>query len=210
MEFLIDNWIFGLGFFAQSLFGARVLVQWIKAEQKQKVVSPVLFWKFSLAGSFLFLIYGVLRNDIVIILGQIVAYYIYVRNLQLKNEWNKFGPLIRLLLLMFPPITVAIIFYLQPDTSSIFSTSWDGLVWLGIAGQLLLNLRFVYQLYYSEQRKQSILPSGFWWISLTGSILVCVYAINRHDPVLIVAQTLALVPYVRNIMLSRRKRELVE
>jgi lipid-A-disaccharide synthase-like uncharacterized protein len=51
-------------------------------------VSPALYWQVSLAGSFIVLVYGVLRKDPVIILGQILSYYIYIRNLQLKQRWT--------------------------------------------------------------------------------------------------------------------------
>jgi lipid-A-disaccharide synthase-like uncharacterized protein len=70
---------------------------------------------------------------------------------------------------------------------------------VGDVGQLMLNLRFIYQWYYSEQRKVSILPLGFWVISLTASVFVLIYGLYRRDPVLIVSQGLGMVAYVRNI-----------
>lgn len=67
------------------LFGIRIVIQWWIAEKRRESVSPSLFWKFSLAGSAIFLVYGILRTDIVIIVGQIISYVIYIRNLQLKE-----------------------------------------------------------------------------------------------------------------------------
>ncbi|MCE2893148.1 MAG: lipid-A-disaccharide synthase N-terminal domain-containing protein [Flammeovirgaceae bacterium] len=58
--------IYALGFFAQGLFGARSIVQWYLSEREGRVVSPTLFWIFSLSGSSLFLLYGLIRQDVVI------------------------------------------------------------------------------------------------------------------------------------------------
>jgi lipid-A-disaccharide synthase-like uncharacterized protein len=80
--------IFGLGFFAQMLFFTRTIVQWFKSEKEGEIISPVIYWQISLAASILMLIYGILRNDFSIILGQSIVYIIYIRNLQLKNAWK--------------------------------------------------------------------------------------------------------------------------
>jgi len=54
MEVISKYGIYGLGFFAQSLFGARLVVQLFLSEKKGKVVSPTIFWQLSLMASFLF------------------------------------------------------------------------------------------------------------------------------------------------------------
>src|SRR5690554_847913 len=97
-----NYWLYALGFFAQGLFGARLLVQLFHSERQGKVVSPTIFWQLSLIASFLFLIYGFLRQDFVIILGQTLSYFIYIRNLQLKNQWLKIPVLFRGLLMTLP------------------------------------------------------------------------------------------------------------
>lgn len=206
IEFIKTYWIFGLGFLAQTLFGLRILVQWWFTEKRKQVVSPGLFWRFSLAGSALFLIYGILRLDIVIILGQIISYFVYIQNLQLKQDWNKFPTFLKFLLLSFPVFSIVwtLTAAHKVNFSDLFFQQGGIFFWLGIAGQLLLNIRFLYQLYYSERHKESILPIGFWWISLTGSIFIVFYAIYRRDPVLLVAQGMAIIPYTRNIVLSRK------
>ena len=70
--------IYVIGFLAQLLFSARLLLQWIMSEKAKKVVSPSIFWKLSLLGSYLLFMYGWLRNDFAIILGQLISYYIYI------------------------------------------------------------------------------------------------------------------------------------
>lgn len=73
----------GLGFFAQALFSARFLVQWIASEKAGKSVIPELFWYFSIGGAVLLLAYAIYRKDPVFILGQSMGFFIYGRNLYL-------------------------------------------------------------------------------------------------------------------------------
>jgi lipid-A-disaccharide synthase-like uncharacterized protein len=83
------SWIFGVGLLAQLLFSARVLYQWIVTEKARKVLSPPAFWVLSIIGSYLLFIYGVLRDDFSIILGQFLSYYVYLWNLNMQNSGRK-------------------------------------------------------------------------------------------------------------------------
>lgn len=200
-----DLLIYGLGFFAQSLFGARTIIQWIKSEREGRVVSPTLFWIFSICGSFLFLIYGVLRNDFVILFGQTISFYIYIRNLQLKGFWTKIPLLLRSLIFPLPLLLLLWVGLFSPESfEQIFSKAdfTDLFIIIGSIGQLMLNFRYLYQWYHSEKVNESILPLGFWVISAFASTMVVIYGIYRHDPVLLVAQGLGLVAYLRNIYWS--------
>ena len=78
----LDLWII-LGFFAQAMFTARFLVQWIASERARRSVVPVAFWTFSLAGGALLLIYALHRRDPVFIIGQGAGLLIYTRNIML-------------------------------------------------------------------------------------------------------------------------------
>jgi lipid-A-disaccharide synthase-like uncharacterized protein len=69
--------VYIIGFSAQILFSARLLVQWIQSEKVKKVLTPELFWELSLMASFLLFIYGWLRDDFAIMLGQSITYFIY-------------------------------------------------------------------------------------------------------------------------------------
>ena len=73
----------GIGFFAQLMFSARFLVQWLASERAGKSIVPLLFWYLSIAGSALLLAYAIHRKDPVFILGQSVGIFIYTRNLYL-------------------------------------------------------------------------------------------------------------------------------
>jgi lipid-A-disaccharide synthase-like uncharacterized protein len=77
-----DLWA-AFGVVAQLVFGARFIVQWIASEKAERSVIPVGFWFLSIAGGLMTLIYGFARRDIVIIVGQALSVFIYVRNLML-------------------------------------------------------------------------------------------------------------------------------
>lgn len=198
--------VYGLGFFAQALFASRMIMQWIQSEKAGRVISPTLFWQTSLVASFLLILYGILRHDLIIISGQILSYFIYIRNLQLKNAWRKIPMVFRLLVFILPVLLFIGVMtqreelLVRLNANNNFS---HPLVLVGAAGQLLLNFRFVYQWYFSEKLHRSVFPKGFWIISLAGSVLIILYAVYRMDPVLLVAQTLGFVIYSRNIILGK-------
>jgi lipid-A-disaccharide synthase-like uncharacterized protein len=205
----MSNWlIYTIGFVAQILFSSRLVIQWITSEKQRKVITPTLFWTLSLIASFLLFIYGYLRDDFAIMLGQTLTYFIYIRNLQLQNEWQKFHWSLRLALYSVP--TLIAIYYFNNnvmDRDALFRNEaipiW--LLWLGIISQVVFTLRFVYQWIYSEYKKTSSLPLGFWLLSLVGSILILVYAVNRKDPVLLIGHLLGSIIYVRNLILLHKQ-----
>lgn len=202
----VEKLILLLGFTGQAMFGARTIVQWIQSERERKITSPTLFWVLSTIGSLIFLTYGMIRTDVVIILGQSISFYIYIRNLQLKGVWYPLPVWARTLLVLGPPVIVSS-FFIWTDFSFdklAISTDLDFFLAIGIAGQLMLNLRYFYQWYYSEKANESILPLGFWIISAVASVFVVVYAIKRSDVVLLVAQAGGLVAYVRNMYIYTR------
>lgn len=201
----MSNWIiYSIGFIAQILFSSRLVVQWITSERQKKVITPTLFWSLSLFASFLLFIYGYLREDFAIMLGQGLTYFIYIRNLQLQGQWVKFPRLIRIFLFIVPVLIT--IFYFNNnaiDRDILFKNEaiplW--LLVLGIISQVVFTFRFVYQWIYSEYKKESLLPLGFWILSLSGSLLILTYAIFRRDPVLFLGHGLGMIIYTRNIYL---------
>jgi lipid-A-disaccharide synthase-like uncharacterized protein len=209
MELTEKYWVYALGFFAQALFGTRLLVQLFHTERKGKVVSPTIFWQISLIASFLFLTYGIIRNDFVIILGQTINYFIYIRNLQLKNDWRKIPLALRIILTSLPFIAFAYTFLGNTESLNTLLAKndlTDPVIVIGSIGQLLLNFRFIYQWYYSEKHRTSILPLGFWIISTIASLMIIRYAVyvtdhKSIDPVLLVAQSMGIVVYLRNVFI---------
>lgn len=198
--------IYGIGALAQLLFSGRTLLQWVISERNKKVLTPALFWKLSLVASFLLFVYGYLRNDFAIMLGQVLTYFIYVRNIQLQGEWKRMHQLVRIFIIIFPLIIIAIGYNNnKQDIYNLLNSQDipDWLLYLGIISQIIFTLRFVYQWIYSERKKESSLPLGFWMLSLLGASLIFTYAIFRKDPILIAGHIFGIVTYVRNIMLLR-------
>ncbi len=200
----VDNeiWYFVLGFLAQGLFAGRMLIQWILSEKAKQVVSPTIFWQLSLFASILFSIYGWLRGDFVIILGQLFSYYIYIWNLNSKNNWTKIHSVIRVAILLLPVTALCYVLYNnEASIHRLFSNISLWLLLFGSAGQIIFTFRFVYQWRYSRLRGESVLPLNFWMLSITGSLITISYAIVRQDPVLLIGQTFGFVIYSRNVWL---------
>lgn len=199
--------IYVIGFLAQICFSGRLLFQWIMSEKAKQVVSPSIFWLLSLLGSYLLFFYGWLRDDFAIILGQFISYYIYIWNLDIKNNWKKIPRPIRYILIATPFLAISYMFSESRAFISQFFRNEDVPLWLliyGSLGQIIFTLRFIYQWVYSRKRHESILPLGFWLISLFGSAIIVSYAIVRHDPVLILGQSTGLVVYIRNIWILKK------
>jgi lipid-A-disaccharide synthase-like uncharacterized protein len=158
------------------------------------------------------MVYGILRDDLVIILGQVLSYFIYIRNLQYKNAWDFIPRYFKVLTIAFPFISIIwLALGISHNLTTILGNqniSLGMLVW-GSAGQIVFTLRFVFQWYYSERAKKSILPLGFWIISLTGSMMIISYAFYRLDPVLFLGQAFGVIIYTRNIFLKTKSSEKV-
>ena len=203
--------IYALGFLAQILFFVRTIAQWFKSEQEGEVISPVVYWQISLAGSILMLTYGILRNDFAIVLGQFIVYSIYIRNLQLKHAWKKMFIISRILAVVIPIIYLLWLIFGNSHNFNTIIKNEDVAFWLmiwGSAGQVIFTFRFVYQWIYSEGKKESVLPLGFWLISTAGSLMIFTYSIYRLDPVLFAAHSMGLFVYARNILLHFGKGSL--
>ena len=202
----MSDWIvYTIGFTAQALFSGRLLIQWIVSERSRQIVTPGIFWKLSLLASFLLFVYGYLRDDLAIMLGQTLTYFIYIRNLHLKGDWQRSPFWFRAFLLVFP---IAIVTYGynngEYDIYQLLNNEdiplW--LLWLGLIAQVIFTFRFVYQWLYSEREKESQLPMGFWVLSVVGASLILLYAVFRRDPVLLIGHGAGTIIYVRNIMLG--------
>jgi lipid-A-disaccharide synthase-like uncharacterized protein len=74
-------------------------------------------------------------------------------------------------------------------------------LWLafGFMAQGMFFSRFLLQWIVSEKKKKSVIPVGFWWLSLAGGIMLFSYAVHRRDPVFIVGQGTGIFIYLRNL-----------
>lgn len=203
----MNGWIYAIGFAAQAFFSARILIQWILSERAHRVVSPAAYWICSLVGSWLLFLYGWLRQDFAIILGQLISYYVYLGNLNLKQLYRRIPLPVRLILIATPVVVPGAILCRSGDFVETFLRNDDVPLWLlvlGSAGQAVFSLRFVYQWIYSSRHGESSLPAGFWIMSLSGSALIVIYGLIRLDPVLILGQSVGFGAYARNLFLCFR------
>jgi len=199
--------ILALGFVSQILFFTRTLLQWIMSEKAKKVLSPTIYWILSIIASYLFFIYGWYRHDFSILLGQVITYYIYVWNLKENGVWNKINSLFQALLIITPILGIGFLLkdfhgFLDNFLRNNSIPLW--LVIFGSLGQVIFTLRFIYQWIYSMKKKESLLPLGFWIISLIGSGIIVLYGIIRFDLILILGQSVGFIAYARNISIYKK------
>lgn len=206
----MNSWlVFSIGFLAQGLFSSRLIVQWLVSEKQQKVITPTIFWLLSLAGSIVLFIYGFLRNDFAIMLGQFLTYFIYIRNLHIQKRWSTYPLVVRSILIALP--ILLLIYFLGNNTINLATllnreTLPLWLLLLGVFSQLVFTFRFIVQWLYSEKHNTSILPLSFWILSLIGAILILIYALFRMDWVLLIAHSFGAFIYIRNIQFSYTTR----
>ena len=200
--------IYLLGFISQVLFFMRTLLQWVLSERAKKVLSPTIYWVLSIIASYLFCIYGWFRNDFSILLGQLISYYIYIWNLNENGVWKKINVVVRAILFLTPVCAIGFVLKNGDYFVSNFLNNTKIPLWLiiwGSAGQVIFTLRFVYQWIYSMRRNESLLPVGFWNISLVGSGIIASYGLIRVDPILILGQSVGFIAYTRNIAIYRKE-----
>jgi|TARA_B100001971_G_C17905489_1_gene390145 lipid-A-disaccharide synthase-like uncharacterized protein len=75
---------------------------------------------------------------------------------------------------------------------------------LGFFGQFLFFMRFIIQWIHSERRSESIIPIQFWYFSIAGAIIIFIYAVHIKDIVFMSGQGLALMIYIRNLVLIKK------
>jgi lipid-A-disaccharide synthase-like uncharacterized protein len=87
-------------------------------------------------------------------------------------------------------------------------TSPVGFAWvaLGLLGQVFFTGRMILQWLVSEYRKRSVVPAGFWWMSLIGATMLLIYFIWRRDIVGIIGQCTGWFIYVRNLWFIYRDK----
>ena len=108
----IPYWIvYSIGFAAQFFFAGRTIFQWLDSESKQKVTSPSAYWGLSVIAAWLMFVYGVLRDDFSIILGQFISYFVYLWNLDAKGVWKKLSILLKALLLATPAVALVLLLH---------------------------------------------------------------------------------------------------
>ncbi len=77
---------------------------------------------------------------------------------------------------------------------------------VGMVGQCAFFSRFLVQWIVSEKKRESTIPIAFWYLSMTGGVMLLTYAVWQRDPVITLGQSVGLLVYIRNLILIYRKR----
>ncbi|WP_224814266.1 lipid-A-disaccharide synthase N-terminal domain-containing protein [Hasllibacter sp. MH4015] len=87
--------------------------------------------------------------------------------------------------------------------------NWFEFWWvaLGFLAQAIFASRFIVQWIASERAGRSHVPISFWYLSISGGILMLAYALYRQDPVFILGQSTGVIVYARNLMLIHRAKK---
>ena len=80
---------------------------------------------------------------------------------------------------------------------------WKVIGWLG---NVVFSSRVLVQWYAAERRKEVVVPTAFWWLSLVGSLLLLIYALRQTDSVFIYAYLFPWIPYTRNLIIHYRHK----
>jgi lipid-A-disaccharide synthase-like uncharacterized protein len=84
---------------------------------------------------------------------------------------------------------------------------WEIVGWLGNA---VFFTRFFVQWYATEKKKQVVVPTAFWWLSLAGSLMLLSYALfsqakpEKRNWVFVFSYAFTWIPYVRNLIIHHR------
>ena len=209
---LITLWTF-IGFIGNNvLFTARALIQWVASERARRSVAPKSFWWVSLAAALIMILYSLQRatdpkfadspTALPFLIGFLITLVPYIRNLMLSyhiaRRWHVLSYIVSGVILI-----LCLCLLLQVELPLIRS----GWFFLGMAGSLIWNTRFLWQWFYAERKKKSAFPISFWYLSFTGVTLNTIYALIMRDVVFILGFMFNIIPITRNIIIIRRGRK---
>ncbi len=89
----------------------------------------------------------------------------------------------------------------SPEIATPTEIAWEI---VGLVGHFFFFSRFVVQWIASERQKRTVVPEAFWYLSLVGTAIVLVYSLHVGRPVFMLAYSLNIVFYVRNLIIHRR------
>jgi lipid-A-disaccharide synthase-like uncharacterized protein len=85
-------------------------------------------------------------------------------------------------------------------------TRFDFWAAFGVLAQFVFAARFLVQWIASEKAERSVIPIGFWFLSIGGGVMTLIYGFARRDIVIILGQSFSIFIYVRNLMLIAREK----
>lgn len=200
-----------LGYIATLLFGLRFLYQWYVSEKKKQSFVPPTFWTICLAANLCMALHAFIQLQYPIVIIQVANASLAFRNIALLR--NKSSPIPKVLLQIVCMLFCATLLYFSQSFFSDFSWMRSPkkielpLLWhlFGMVGIFLFGVRFWIQWFFAEKAKKSFISRPFWFISCAGALLSLVYFIKLQDRANILSFGLGLIPYLRNLMLSRKQ-----
>jgi len=90
---------------------------------------------------------------------------------------------------------------ISPEIATPTEIAWEI---VGLVGHFFFFSRFVVQWIASEREKKTVVPEAFWYLSLLGTVIVLTYSLHVGRPVFMLAYSLNIVIYVRNLYIHRR------
>jgi lipid-A-disaccharide synthase-like uncharacterized protein len=202
-----------VGVIGALIFYGRFYVQWIASELKKRSVVPIAFWYMSSCGSVMLLAFAVWSQSPLGALGQNINIVIYSRNL--IHIWRNDGrltkrvhalvhgavALIACVALGFAGLTWYREYQITQELSSeAAARNW---LWLGVGvvGQSLFAIRFLIQWIATERKRESVIPTIFWHLSIVAAALQCVVFFQRHEWIFATGMAASIVIYCRNLWL---------
>lgn len=206
-----------LGFIASFFFFFRFMVQWIQSEQKKESHVTPIFWYCSLLANSLMALHGLLQMQYPVCLLQTINGVISWRNLNLMRS-QPVSRRFTILLGLSAILVTSAIFTLQGallhELEWMRSPTWSkmraiplSLSWhvMGFLGMVAFACRFWLQWWNAEKKQHSSLDASFWILSITGGFLCIFYFVRLHDLVNLLSYGTGLIPYIRNLVLLRKK-----
>lgn len=216
------QWLYPLGILPAFFFAGRYLVQWLASEKVGRSVVMPLFWKLSMSGNFLLMLHSLIQQQFHVCIVQGCSLVIAWRNLNLMGPQERHVSFFSVLSMLFTTCLMTVgSFFLFSFLFSI-PLQWFRLpmnpqenmsgYWhlVGFLGLVMFNGRFWVQWFGAERHKQSYLGEEFWWMSVMGSVLCLTYFATIGDFVNTIGPLFGLIPSVRNLILVRRNRQIVE
>lgn len=83
-------------------------------------------------------------------------------------------------------------------------TPWKLVGFLGVA---VFASRWFVQMYFTRRHKRVVMPTAFWWLSISGSgLLVAYFIFGKNDSVGLVSNLFPAVVAIYNLAVHRRSR----